>query len=265
MSLTSEFRLSALWKKSNQRINTSAEKQPYEEIRGEVAPITQKQVRTDNIPDISPIGPPSTAPAGVWPLVAPHILQLHKNVIMTPFNSNTNTLFFAPELKNSIISTYGTGGYEMSITTSTAEIVPQTTPFIIDNENGTLVFEESVAGITNALPPRISFYRYIGAAGISSNSREITLTGTNAVNIFAKKSGVANITIKTDIPGAPEASFTIGKSRSSHASFDSLAVHAVTPGDTVTHFIITWMAGSLLTIAKTIASPDGIYRVSVSM
>jgi hypothetical protein len=86
---------------------------------------------------------------------------------MTAVAGTTNSFYLA-SLKDSIPFNYGDGSYNYVIKSSTDTVIPfGQGDWIVNNAAGTLTFYGSVP---SNMPPKISFYQYVGAKGAANSA-----------------------------------------------------------------------------------------------
>jgi hypothetical protein len=93
------------------------------------------------------------------------------NVTMTPVSGASGVSYSCPQLKNSIPFNYdSSGSYLVNVYKSTGTEIPAGTSggsWVVDPDAGVVSFYayENISGVTESLPPKISFYRYTGSFG----------------------------------------------------------------------------------------------------
>lgn len=109
---------------------------------------------------------PTTAPGGADG-VTTGVVKRYIDKTMTAVPGTTNSFYLA-SLKDSIPFNYGDGSYNYVIKSSTDTVIPfGQGDWIVNNAAGTLTFY----GTTPAnMPPKISFYQYVGAKGAANSA-----------------------------------------------------------------------------------------------
>jgi len=158
MALTTDQKTSKLFKKLQGTSETTTTKQFFEEAYlGRVSVFHQEQIwnQSNLIPSIAPV------------LSDGQILGVvqyfeNKSLIEVPGLHNS---FYHNDLKDTIPFNYSDGSYNYTVTDSSGTLIPfGMGDWLVDTEAGVLTFYSSVP---SNMPPRISFYKYIGEKGVS--------------------------------------------------------------------------------------------------
>jgi hypothetical protein len=113
--------------------------------------------------------------ASLIPLTAPVLLdgttlgvvRYHEKLALIPVPGLDNS-FTAPEMIDAIPFNFGDGSYNYAVFDQNDVSIPfGQGDWIFDNEAGTFTFYGAVPA---DLPPRVSFYRYVGAKGVGGGS-----------------------------------------------------------------------------------------------
>ena len=106
--------------------------------------------------------------------------------------------FYLPELQNAIPFNYDPVGsylYELYKNDGSTTINYGQGEWVIDPEGGILTFYDTISGVTSALPPKITFYKYNGTIGLYP----ISFTSNKEVNIANNLNVNSNINIENNI------------------------------------------------------------------
>jgi hypothetical protein len=155
MALTTEQKASFLFKQAQGVAETSILKDFFEEsLKGRILVLNnQIWVQSDQIP--------STAPS-LADGATSGVVRYFEARTMTAV-AGVNNSFYLEDLKDSIPFNFGDGSYNYVITSSTGTAIPfGQGDWLINNTTGTLTFYGSVPA---NMPPKISFYKYVGAKG----------------------------------------------------------------------------------------------------
>lgn len=132
------------------------------------------------------IAPPSVRPSSIltdWSLVPTDGISVPQNItdaiangILAKYTDlalthipNTHS-FRHDSLKNAVPFNYGDGAYNYALKTNAGAPLPfGSGDWVLDTEGGILTFYDEgawVAGVSEILPPKITFYRYTGRTGL---------------------------------------------------------------------------------------------------
>ncbi len=158
MALTTDQKASKLFKKSQGTSETTIVKQFFEEAYlGRESVFHEKQIWSQS--DLIPSTAPSLADGGITGVV-----QFFQNKTLVPVPGLINS-FYHVDLKNTIPFNYSDGSYNYIVTDSTGSLIPfGMGDWLVDTEAGVLTFYSNVP---SNMPPRITFYKYVGAKGVS--------------------------------------------------------------------------------------------------
>jgi hypothetical protein len=155
MALTADQKASYLFKQSLGVAETNVLRDFFEEnIKGRILVLNnQIWVQSDQIPANAP-----TLADGA----RLGVVQYYQERTMTAVAGVSNS-FYLEDLKDSIPFNFGNGSYNYVITSSTGTAIPfGQGDWLVNNATGTLTFYGSVP---SNMPPKISFYKYVGAKG----------------------------------------------------------------------------------------------------
>ena len=172
MALTTEQKASFLFKQSQGVAETSILKDFFEEsLKGRILVLNnQLWSQSDQIPATAPVLADGAASG---------VVRYYQARTMNAVAGVSNS-FYLEDLKDSIPFNFGDGSYNYVITSSTGTAIPfGQGDWLVNNTTGTLTFYGSVPA---NMPPKISFYKYIGAkgAGGSANLPAIYVVATVA-------------------------------------------------------------------------------------
>jgi len=180
MALTTDQKASKLFKKLQGTSETTTVKQFFEEgYLGRVSVFHQEQIwnQSDLIPSTAPV-----LSNGQISGVVQYFQD--KELIAVPGLTNS---FFHSDLKDTIPFNYSDGSYNYRLTNSNGTLIPfGMGDWLVDTEAGVLTFYSSVP---SNMPPKISFYKYIGTKGAGGSSQSLyksikTLTNTDILNKY---------------------------------------------------------------------------------
>lgn len=124
---------------------------------------------------------PSTAPT-LAPGASSGVVQYFEKETLTHIAGATNKSYFSSNLIDSISFNYGDGtsyNYELYKNDGTTVISFGEGDWLVDTASGLLTFYGTLpSSVTSLLPPKISFYKYLGTKGVSNTSG--TITSVNA-------------------------------------------------------------------------------------
>lgn len=187
MATTNEEQTDIVYKRYMGKASTGIEKEHIEEPFASKYIVYNDQLILGDIPATSPLGPPISGSAGMSGNV-----ELIKDLTMFTFDNN-DCSFYHPSLKNSIPFNYGAddGSYMYHLTKSTGETIYfGQNNWVLDNSAGVLTFFAGCpSGVSNANPPRISFYRYIGTVGIQGGDANAKFLQSIPINATTPSNG----------------------------------------------------------------------------
>lgn len=159
MALTTDQKASKNFKKLIGKGESTTSKAFYEEPLSGRMTILPSQI-WDQESEI-----PSTAPA-LAPDAISGVVQYKEDLVLTAVPGTTNAFYHA-DLQNAIPFDYGDGSsYLYTIKDSTdSPIAPGQGDWVVDTEAGILSFYSSTP---SNMPPKISFYRYVGTVGLQT-------------------------------------------------------------------------------------------------
>jgi hypothetical protein len=168
-----------LFKRALGLANTATTRSFFEEpyAAGTVVRPTQIWAQASLIPNI--------APGGVDGQVT-GVVQRRVNLALTPV-AGANKAFYHPDLVDVIPFNTGDGSYNYAVTNSLGASIPfGSGDWLIDA--GVLHF---YGNLPPSLPPRVSFYRYVGAKGVPPSAvAELRTGGIRAVAVTATATDV---------------------------------------------------------------------------
>lgn len=171
MALTASSQASRLFKKSFGYGETAVQYEWFEEPYSGSEIVLSNQIwsESDLIPSVAPILA-SGASSGV--------VQYFEKMTMIPVGGlySSGKSFYLPELKNSLSYTVQNGAYSPQLFTNADVSIPfGQGNWLIDHSAGLVTFYPGVsggelmpAGVDFSNPPKITFYKYVGAFGVSS-------------------------------------------------------------------------------------------------
>lgn len=171
MALTASSQASRLFKKSFGYGETAVQYEWFEEPYSGSEIVLSNQIwsESDLIPSVAPILA-SGASSGV--------VQYFEKMPMIPVDGlySSGKSFYLPELKNSLSYTVQNGAYSPQLFTNADVSIPfGQGNWLIDHSAGLVTFYPGVsggelmpAGVDFSNPPKITFYKYVGAFGVSS-------------------------------------------------------------------------------------------------
>jgi hypothetical protein len=159
MSLTTDQKSSLLFKQAQGVAETSMSRDFFEEPKLGRPLVFSSQIWSESA------SIPQTAPV-LSDLQESGVIRRYVEKTMTAVAGTSNS-FFLEELKDSIPFNFGDGSYNYQIKSSTGSTINfGQGDWIVNNAAGTLTFYGSVPA---NMPPKISFYRYIGEKGAASS------------------------------------------------------------------------------------------------
>ena len=186
MALSSTQQASRLFKKSFGNGETLVSRDFFEEpkIGREIVYPTQIWTEGDLIPQTAPVLS-SGATSGV--------VQYFEKETLSHVSGSTGRAFWSPNLMDSIAFNFGDGTYNFGLykNDGTTQISFGDGDWLVDTSAGLLTFYGTLpSGVSDVLPPKISFYKYIGQKGFPSTTttqfiyKEVPsglINGTNSV------------------------------------------------------------------------------------
>ena len=178
MALTASQIASRLFKKSMGAGETLVSKQFFGEayLGRDLVYSNQIWSQSDLIPTTAPILS-SGASQGV--------VQYFQKETLTHAPGSTNLSYYSANLVDSIPFNYSNGTYNYTLYKydGTTQIAFGQGDWLVDNTAGLLTFYGTLpSGVTSLLPPKISFYKYVGSKGFSAGSGIGTILGVTAGN-----------------------------------------------------------------------------------
>ena len=122
-----------------------------------------------DIPAVSPFGIPNSTTMSIYDGSTSGVVQYIHNLQLQNNPAMGDKSYFHEDLRDSIAFNFGNGGtYNYSITTQGGDpIAFGIGDWVVDNDQGLITFYDTLpSGVSQSTPPRISFYRYIGAKGL---------------------------------------------------------------------------------------------------
>lgn len=162
MSLTSSQQASRLFKKSFGSGETLTNRDFFEEPKLGRLSIFSDQIWSESL------SIPSTAPYLVSGSSS-GVVQYFEKETLTHVAGSTNRSYFSSNLIDTISFNYGDGSYnyELYKNDGTTLIAFGDGDWLVDTDAGLLTFYGTLpSGVTSLLPPKISFYKYIGNKGV---------------------------------------------------------------------------------------------------
>ena len=162
MSLTSSQQASRLFKKSFGSGETLTNRDFFEEPKLGRLSIFSDQIWSESL------SIPSTAPYLVSGSSS-GVVQYFEKETLTHVSGSTNRSYFSSNLIDTISFNYGDGSYnyELYKNDGTTLIAFGEGDWLVDTDAGLLTFYGTLpSGVTSLLPPKISFYKYIGNKGV---------------------------------------------------------------------------------------------------
>jgi len=136
------------------------------------------------------------------------VVKIYKDKVLTIVAGTTNS-FYHTDLKNSIPFNYGNGSYSYILKKNDNTVIPLGNgDWIVDNSAGVLTFYGTLpSGVSSGLPPKISYFQYIGNFGLvpssltevsvldgNNTTPSITFTSDTDTGIYRKSDGTVGIT-----------------------------------------------------------------------
>jgi hypothetical protein len=187
MSLTSDQKSSLLFKQAQGVAETSTTRDFFEEPKLGRPLVFSSQIWSESALI------PTTAPV-LTDLQESGVVKRYIEKTMTAVAGTSNS-FFLEELKDSIPFNFGDGSYNYQIKSSTGTTINfGQGDWIVNNAAGTLTFYGSVP---SNMPPKISFYRYIGEKGAASSGELGNYIPSSEKGVAG---GVATLDAETLVP-----------------------------------------------------------------
>ena len=191
MALTASQQASRLFKKSFGAGETLTTRDFFEEPKLGREVIFSDQIWSES----SSI--PTTAPA-LAPGASAGVVQYFEKETLSHISGSTNRSYFSSNLIDAISFNYedGTYNYTLYKNDGTTTIAFGDGDWLVDTAAGLLTFYGTLpSGVTSVLPPKISFYKYVGSKGVSLASG--TITSVNAG--FGLTGGGSSSSVTLDI------------------------------------------------------------------
>jgi hypothetical protein len=208
MALTSSQQSSRLFKKSLGAAETLTTKEFFSEPKLGKYSIFTSQIWTDS--DKIPTAAPTLSNGATSGVV-----QYFSKLALTVIPGSTNLSYYHDSLKNTIPFNFGDGSYNYTLYKSDGTTqIPFGSPggdWLLDTEAGVLTWYGTLpTGVSDTNPPQISFYKYVGAIGLSSTNstsglnphpsvKYATTSGDTLINYSNTTSGFT--TLPTAIDG----------------------------------------------------------------
>jgi hypothetical protein len=170
MALTASQQASRLFKKSFGAGETLTTRDFFEEPKLGREVIFSDQIWSES----SSI--PTTAPS-LAPGASAGVVQYFEKETLSHISGSTNRSYFSSNLIDAISFNYedGTYNYTLYKNDGTTTIAFGDGDWLVDTAAGLLTFYGTLpSGVTSVLPPKISFYKYVGSKGVSLASGMIT-------------------------------------------------------------------------------------------
>lgn len=214
MALTASQQASRLFKKSFGAGETLTTRDFFEEPKLGREIIFSDQIWSES--SLIPTTAPSLAPGA-----SSGVVQYFEKQTLTHLAGSNNRAYFSANLIDAISFNFGDGTYNYSLykNDGTTSIAFGDGDWLVDTAAGLLTFYGTLpSGVTSVLPPKISFYKYLGAKGVSSATG--TLQQVNAG--FGLTGGGSSSTVTLDISLGNNSGLTFSNNNLS-VDFDSLS------------------------------------------
>lgn len=125
---------------------------------------------------------PTTAPS-LAPGASVGVIQYFQKELLSHVPGSTNLSYYSANLIDSIPFNFGDGTYNYALykNDGTTVIAFGDGDWLVDNTAGLLTFYGALpSGVSSALPPKISFYKYVGSKGFGLDSGVGTIQGITA-------------------------------------------------------------------------------------
>jgi len=185
MALTTDQKSSFLFKQAQGVAETTTSKDYFEEPKKGRAIVFNDEVwvQSGDIPQTAPTLTDGQTSGVVQRFVARSMTAI----------AGVSSAFYLEELKDSIPFNFGDGTYNYAITNSSGQAIAfGQGDWVVNNAAGTLTFYGTVP---SGMPPKISFYKYVGTKGISTGDF-IPVTEKGAAN------GVASLGSDGKVPSS---------------------------------------------------------------
>ena len=118
------------------------------------------------------------------------IVQYHQNKVMTAVPGTTDA-FYLSILQDAIPFNFGDGSYNYVLKNSSDVVIPfGQGDWVVDTTAGVLYFYNGNPG---SMPPKISFYRYIGTKGVTSSLSLVSTTEKFIVDSLILSNGYIDL------------------------------------------------------------------------
>ena len=214
MALTASQQASRLFKKSFGAGETLTSRDFFEEPK-----LGREIIFSDQIWSESSLIP-TTAPSLVSG-ASSGVVQYFEKQNLTHLAGSNNRAYFSANLIDAISFNFGDGTYNYSLykNDGTTSIAFGDGDWLVDTAAGLLTFYGTLpSGVTSVLPPKISFYKYLGSKGVSTSSG--TLQQLNAG--LGLTGGGSSSTVTLDISLGSNSGLTFSNNNLS-VDFDSLS------------------------------------------
>lgn len=214
MALTASQQASRLFKKSFGAGETLTSRDFFEEPK-----LGREIIFSDQIWSESSLIP-TTAPSLVSG-ASSGVVQYFEKQTLTHLAGSNNRAYFSANLIDAISFNFGDGTYNYSLykNDGTTSIAFGDGDWLVDTAAGLLTFYGTLpSGVTSVLPPKISFYKYLGSKGVSTSSG--TLQQLNAG--LGLTGGGSSSTVTLDISLGSNSGLTFSNNNLS-VDFDSLS------------------------------------------
>ncbi len=214
MALTASQQASRLFKKSFGAGETLTSRDFFEEPK-----LGREIIFSDQIWSESSLIP-TTAPSLVSG-ASSGVVQYFEKQNLTHLAGSNNRAYFSANLIDAISFNFGDGTYNYSLykNDGTTSIAFGDGDWLVDTAAGLLTFYGTLpSGVTSVLPPKISFYKYLGSKGVSTSSG--TLQQLNAG--LGLTGGGSSSTVTLDISLGNNSGLTFSNNNLS-VDFDSLS------------------------------------------
>lgn len=214
MALTASQQASRLFKKSFGAGETLTSRDFFEEPK-----LGREIIFSDQIWSQSSLIP-TTAPS-LASGASSGVVQYFQKETLTHLAGSNNRAYFSSNLIDAISFNFGDGTYNYSLykNDGTTSIAFGDGDWLVDTAAGLLTFYGTLpSGVTSVLPPKISFYKYLGSKGVSTSTG--TLQQLNAG--LGLTGGGSSSTVTLDISLANNSGLTFSNNNLS-INFDSVS------------------------------------------
>jgi hypothetical protein len=176
MALSSSQIASRLFKKSVGAGETLVTRQFFEEPKLGKDLVFTSQIWSQS--DLIPTTSPSLAPGA-----SAGVVQYFQKETLSHVSGSTNLSYYSDNLIDSIPFNFSDGTYNYTLykNDGTTVIAFGEGDWLVDNTSGLLTFYGTLpSSVSDALPPKISFYKYVGTKGFGSGSGVGTILGVTA-------------------------------------------------------------------------------------